>query len=105
MTALVSFERVFEVLDLVPMIQEGASAIAVPPGPAFIEFDEVSFRYPSAAEISLASLEYCRHTLIKDYRKMSYMILVFALIQANLWRWWGRPSGKDHYLASHSSVL
>jgi len=57
MTALVSFERVFEVLDLPPMIQERAGAVAIPPGPASIEFDHVSFRYPSAAEVSLASLE------------------------------------------------
>ena len=57
MTALVSFERVFEVLDLPPMIQERAGAVPIPPGPASIEFDHVSFRYPSAAEVSLASLE------------------------------------------------
>jgi ATP-binding cassette subfamily B protein len=57
MTALVSFERVFEVLDLPPMIQESAEAIPIPPGPASIEFDNVVFRYPSAAEVSLASLE------------------------------------------------
>jgi len=57
MTALVSFERVFEVLDLPPMIREKANAAAIPPGPAHIVFDHVSFRYPSAAEVSLASLE------------------------------------------------
>ncbi|MGH9344071.1 MAG: ABC transporter ATP-binding protein [Terriglobia bacterium] len=57
MTALVSFERVFEVLDLPPMIQEKPDAVAIPPGPARISFDHVSFRYPSAAEVSLASLE------------------------------------------------
>ncbi|MGH9569490.1 MAG: ABC transporter ATP-binding protein, partial [Candidatus Angelobacter sp.] len=57
MTALVSFERVFEVLDLPPMIQEKPGAIPIPPGPARISFDHVSFRYPSAAEVSLASLE------------------------------------------------
>ena len=57
MTALVSFERVFEVLDLPPMIQQSAAAVPIPPGPASIEFDHVSFRYPSAAEVSLASLE------------------------------------------------
>lgn len=57
MTALVSFERVFEVLDLPPMIQEKPGAVAIPPGPARISFDQVSFRYPSAAEVSLASLE------------------------------------------------
>ena len=57
MTALVSFERVFEVLDLPPMIREKSQAVAIPPGPARISFDQVSFRYPSAAEVSLASLE------------------------------------------------
>ena len=57
MTALVSFDRVFEVLDLPSMIQERPDAIPVPPGPARITFDRVSFRYPTAAEVSLASLE------------------------------------------------
>ncbi len=57
MTALVSFERVFEVLDLQPMIKENPDAISIPPGPARISFDHVSFRYPTAAEVSLASLE------------------------------------------------
>ena len=57
MTALVSFERVFEVLDLVPMIQESPDAVAIPRGPAAIEFDHVDFSYPSAEDVSLASLE------------------------------------------------
>ncbi|HET9184042.1 MAG TPA: ABC transporter ATP-binding protein [Candidatus Angelobacter sp.] len=57
MTALVSFERVFEVLDLPPMIQEKPDAAAIPAGPAKICFNQVSFRYPAAAEVSLASLE------------------------------------------------
>jgi len=57
MTALVSFERVFEVLDLEPMIREKPNAVAIPDGPATISFDHVSFRYPSASEVSLASLE------------------------------------------------
>jgi len=57
MTALVSFERVFEVLDLTPMIQEKPDAINLPQGPARIAFDHVSFRYPTASEVSLASLE------------------------------------------------
>jgi ATP-binding cassette subfamily B protein len=57
MTALVSFERVFEVLDLPPMIREKPGAVAIPAGPARIVFDHVSFRYPAAAEVSLASLE------------------------------------------------
>jgi ATP-binding cassette subfamily B protein len=57
MTALVSFERVFEVLDLKPMIQEEAGAVPLPPGPARIEVEHVSFRYPQRAEVSLPSLE------------------------------------------------
>jgi len=57
MTALVSFERVFEVLDLPPMIQQKPGAVAIPNGPAKICCNQVSFRYPSASEVSLASLE------------------------------------------------
>jgi len=57
MTALVSFERVFEVLDLPPMIAEKSDAVTLPRSAAAIEFDHVDFRYPSAAEVSLASLE------------------------------------------------
>jgi ATP-binding cassette subfamily B protein len=57
MTALVSFDRVFEILDLPPMIDDKASAGPVPPGPARVDFDGVDFRYPTAEEVSLASLE------------------------------------------------
>jgi ATP-binding cassette subfamily B protein len=57
MTALVSFDRVFEVLDLQPMIAERPDAVPIPRGPARIEFDHVDFRYPTADEVSLASLE------------------------------------------------
>ena len=57
MTALVSFDRVFEVLDLPPMIDDKPDAVAIPRGPALIEFDHVDFGYPSAEEVSLASLE------------------------------------------------
>ncbi|MDN3356467.1 ABC transporter ATP-binding protein [Actinomadura sp. DC4] len=62
LTALVSFDRVFEVLDLKPLIAESPEAVALPagePGRAApeIEFDKVAFRYPKASEISLASLE------------------------------------------------
>ncbi|GGM13073.1 ABC transporter ATP-binding protein [Dactylosporangium sucinum] len=57
MSALVSFERVFEVLDLTPAIAERPGARPLPPGAARVEFRDVHFRYPSAAEISLASLE------------------------------------------------
>jgi ATP-binding cassette subfamily B protein len=66
MTALVSFDRVFEVLDLKPLIAEKPDAVPLPRTAAAdgrgdlapeIEFDDVSFRYPSASEVSLASLE------------------------------------------------
>ena len=57
MTALVSFERVFEVLDLKPMIADRDDAVALPVGPASVRFDQVSFSYPRAEEVSLASLE------------------------------------------------
>ncbi|MZD07352.1 ATP-binding cassette domain-containing protein [Streptomyces sp. SID5785] len=57
MSALVSFERVFEVLDLEPLIAEKPDARAVPEGPVAVEFDEVRFGYPSADKVSLASLE------------------------------------------------
>jgi ATP-binding cassette, subfamily B, bacterial len=67
MTALVSFDRVFEVLDLKPLIQDRPGAVRLvlagqrsgqAAGPAAdIAFDDVSFRYPAASEVSLASLE------------------------------------------------
>ncbi|MFV8049403.1 ABC transporter ATP-binding protein [Mycobacterium sp. 48b] len=56
-SALVSFERVFEVLDLVPLIAEEPAAVPVPDGPVEVEFDHVRFSYPSADKVSLASLE------------------------------------------------
>ncbi len=57
MTALVSFERVFEVLDLPPIIDDAPGARELPDVPSAVEFDDVWFRYPSAGEVSLASLE------------------------------------------------
>ncbi|MBA2444445.1 MAG: ABC transporter ATP-binding protein [Nocardioidaceae bacterium] len=57
MTALVSFERVFEILDLEPMIQDKPAAVGLGGSPASVEFRHVDFRYPTADEISLASLE------------------------------------------------
>jgi ATP-binding cassette, subfamily B, bacterial len=57
MTALVSFQRVFEVLDLEPMIKEKPGAVAIARGPATVEYDHVDFSYPTAEEVSLASLE------------------------------------------------
>jgi ATP-binding cassette subfamily B protein len=57
MTALVSFDRVFEVLDLKPMVADKPGAVPIPEGLATIEFDHVNFSYPRAEEVSLASLE------------------------------------------------
>ena len=57
MSAVVSFERVFEVLDLEPLIQQKPDAVLVPEGPVAVEFDDVRFAYPSADKVSLASLE------------------------------------------------
>ncbi|SUA74538.1 Putative multidrug export ATP-binding/permease protein SAV1866 [Nocardia otitidiscaviarum] len=57
MSALVSFERVFEVLDLKPLIEDAPDARAVPDGPVSVELDAVDFGYPSADKVSLASLE------------------------------------------------
>jgi ATP-binding cassette subfamily B protein len=57
MSALVSFDRVFEVLDLKPGIAEKTGAVPVPAGSGHIEFRDVRFRYPSADQVSLATLE------------------------------------------------
>lgn len=57
MSALVSFERVFEILDLKPLIAEPAAPKPIPDGPVSVEFDNVAFAYPSADKVSLASLE------------------------------------------------
>lgn len=57
MTALVSFERVFEVLDLPSLVRDRETTVPVPSGSLDIEFDHVTFRYPQASEVSLASLE------------------------------------------------
>jgi ABC-type multidrug transport system fused ATPase/permease subunit len=56
-SALVSFDRVFEVLDLTPLIRERPGAVPIPDGPVAVEFDDVRFGYPSADKVSLASLE------------------------------------------------
>ncbi|WP_433240044.1 ABC transporter ATP-binding protein [Actinomadura nitritigenes] len=57
MSALVSFERVFEVLDLRPLVAEKPEPRTVPDGPVAVEFDGVTFGYPAADKVSLASLE------------------------------------------------
>lgn len=57
MTAVVSFERVFEVLDLEPLVAEPAAPRPLPTGPLAVELTDVRFAYPSAGKVSLASLE------------------------------------------------
>jgi ABC-type multidrug transport system fused ATPase/permease subunit len=57
MTALVSFERVFEVLDLAPMVTERPDPRPVPDGPVSVRLRDVRFAYPGAERVSLASLE------------------------------------------------
>jgi ATP-binding cassette subfamily B protein len=57
MTALVSFERVFEVLDLKPLVRDKSNPVEIKGGPATITFENVDFSYPTAQQVSLASLE------------------------------------------------
>ncbi len=57
MSAMVSFDRVFEVLDLPPMIRQAPDAVPVPAADRSVEFDRVSFSYPAASDVSLPSLE------------------------------------------------
>jgi ATP-binding cassette subfamily B protein len=57
MTALVSFERIFEVLDLEPLVTEAPDPVRIPEGPVGVELDEVTFTYPRVDQVSVASLE------------------------------------------------
>lgn len=57
MTALVSFDRVFEILNLQPLVTQAPGATDLPDGPLSVELTDVTFRYPSADEVSLVSLE------------------------------------------------
>jgi ATP-binding cassette subfamily B protein len=99
MTALVSFERVFEVLDLPPMIREKPQAVPIPAGPARISFDQVSFRYPSASEVSLASLE---SIAVPDKRVNSIVLqnITFAVEPGRLVALVG-PSGAGKTTLTH----
>ncbi|WP_310965023.1 ABC transporter ATP-binding protein [Nocardioides terrisoli] len=67
MTALVSFDRVFEVLDLPSTVQERPDAVPLPVDAARVEFDDVSFAYPRAEEVSLASLETIARVESRDH--------------------------------------
>lgn len=66
MTALVSFDRVFEVLDLPSLVQEREDAVVLPRSAARLEFDGVGFSYPRADDVSLASLEAVARTESRD---------------------------------------
>jgi ATP-binding cassette subfamily B protein len=74
MTALVSFDRVFEVLDLPSLIQEKPDAVALPPTAAALAFEDVSFTYPRAEDISLASLENVARTESRDSGEVLHQV-------------------------------
>jgi ATP-binding cassette, subfamily B, bacterial len=74
MTALVSFERVFEVIDLPSLISERDDAVALPRDAAELEFDHVEFTYPRADEVSLASLETVARPDSRDHEQVLHDI-------------------------------
>jgi ATP-binding cassette subfamily B protein len=78
MTALVSFDRVFEVLDLPSTIQERPDAVALEPHAARLEFDHVAFTYPRADEVSLASLETVARVESRDHGEVLHDITFTA---------------------------
>ncbi|MCW2782908.1 MAG: transporter related protein [Marmoricola sp.] len=78
MTALVSFDRVFEVLDLPSTVQEKPAAAALPPTASKLEFDHVSFTYPRADEVSLASLETVARVESRDHEQVLHDITFTA---------------------------
>ena len=91
MTALVSFERVFEVLDLPSMIQERRRRRRrCPPGAASLEFDHVDFTYPRAEEISLASLETVARKESRDSGEVLHDI-TFTAPSPGRWSPWSDP--------------
>ena len=79
MGALVSFERVFEVLDLEPMVQEKENAEVLRSKTPAIEFRDVHFTYPNAQQISLASLEAASLPEVKESEEILRGISFFAL--------------------------
>ncbi len=79
MGALVSFERVFEVLDLEPMVQEKMSAQVLKSKNPAIEFRGVHFTYPNAQQISLASLEAASLPEVRDSEEILKGISFTAL--------------------------
>jgi len=79
MGALVSFERVFEVLDLEPMVQEKTNAQVLASRTPAIEFQDVHFTYPNAQQISLASLESAATPEVRDSEEILKGITFSAL--------------------------
>ncbi len=78
MTALVSFERVFEVLDLPSLIEEKPDAVALPRDASRLEFDHVAFTYPRADDVSLASLEVVARVESRDHVQVLHDISFVA---------------------------
>jgi len=99
MTALVSFDRVFEVLDLPSLIQEKPGAVALPPSASSLEFDDVSFSYPKVDEISLASLEGVARTESRDSGEVLHGVS-FAAAPGQMIALVG-PSGAGKTTATH----
>ena len=107
-TALVSFERLFEVLDIVPMIEEDPDAVDIPRGDVSIEFDNVDFTYPGAEEVSLASLESVAVLESESATRGAARRLVPGRARARWWRWSGRreparPPSRRSFPASTTS--
>lgn len=78
MTALVSFERVFEVLDLPSLIQERHGAVSLPASASRLEFDHVDFTYPRADDVSLASLEGIARVESRDHQQVLHDVTFVA---------------------------
>ena len=78
MTALVSFERVFEVLDLPSLIEEKPDAVVLPRQASRLEFDHVAFTYPRADEVSLASLEAVARVESRDHVQVLHDVTFVA---------------------------
>ncbi len=78
MTALVSFDRVFEVLDLPSTVAEKDDAVPLRPGSTRVEFTEVDFTYPRADEVSLASLETITRAETRDNTQVLHHVSFVA---------------------------
>ena len=86
-TALVSFERVFEVLDIAPLIAERPDPTPLPDGPVSVEFDDVRFAYPSADKVSLASLEDVASLDVRQSAEVLHGVSFRGRGRARRWPW------------------